>query len=296
MNPLLLRVCCVLVVVFGYILDVNTTWAFTGSILNATAIVLSAFAGSRRFTWSLAALAIIAEAIAGYVVRSQEGYNVAADVGNRVLSAINIVAVAFLSNRLQEASTRNRDLALLNCAWAEHETALRRAVEVMRSSMDPTEVDQAIVREAATVFEADVGVLIATLAEVTPTTFRFERGSASVSIGRRRLSPELLSLVRRAQAEAKPVSLDRADESAKDALDALGADHALAIQLADRGRPHAVLAIARTDGKPAFDAESRNAMWAFAVQASLAISQANLFAELVRNNERLANAQRAPRE
>lgn len=287
-----LRILCfALLIAFGTI-DAVSPWAFTASILSAIPVVLSAFAGSPRFTWWLVLAAIITVVIGGYAGSQDPDYNRLIDLADRALVILVIVAVGLLSVRLQEAMYRSNQLAIRHREWAERESALRRAVEVMRASLDAEQVDRAIVREATAALDTDVALLFSGRSGLPPTTFRFERGAADVQVSTRRLSPEVAALVAKAVKQTTPVALRRGDESATSVVDALGVDQVLAAPLGDGNASRGVLVVARKHSEAPFDPESLGSMWAFVAQASLSIARATLFTELVKRNERLANTNR----
>jgi signal transduction histidine kinase len=287
-----LPILCVALLLGAWVIDLVTPQLFVAAILLDVPIVLSSFARNRRFTLWLVVAALSANVIAGYVNGIQSGHHWdIIGVGDRALAAISILLVGFLSIGTQESAQRTGELAERR-RQIEREGALRRAIEAMRSSVNPEYIDRTIVREATSALDADVAVLFVAGAELVPVTLRFERGAADVQVANTRPPPELLSLVARAQGEADPVALSRGDALGRLILDTLQADYVLAAPLVDRNRSYGVLVVARREATGAFDAQTRELTRAFVDQASAALSQADLFIALAERNEEFAGANR----
>lgn len=292
-NPRYVAPTCIVLTLAAFGIDLATPQLLVAAILFDVPIVLSSFTGSRRFTMVLVGSALAANALAGYVNGVQDHYHWdAIGIGDRFLSATSILLVGFLSVGLQENAVRLGELAARQ-RQGQREGALRRSIDAMRSSINPEFVRRTIVRECVGALDADAATLFSEQAEFPATTLKYARGSADVVVDRDRPPFELLSLVARAQAGRDVVALGRGDAFGRLILDALGADYALASPLVDRSRTFGVLVAARRAGGVPFDAETRDAMRAFADQAGAALSQASLFVQLAEKNEEFAAANRA---
>lgn len=285
---------CVALMLGAFGVDLATPQLLVAAILFDVPIVLSSFTGDRRFTMWLVALALVADVVAGYVNGVQDHYHWdAIGIGDRFLSAVSILLVGFLSVGTQQSALRAGELAARR-RQAQRESALRRAIEAMRSSVNPEYVQRTIVREAVTALDADTATFFTT----APTgahvaaTLKFARRGEDITIDQDRPPPELLSLVARTQSEEDVLTLTRGDAFGRLILDALGADSALASSLVSRDRSFGVLVIGRRRPCAEFDAESRSAMRAFVDQAGIALSQAALFVQLAEKNEEFAAANR----
>lgn len=274
--------------------DLATPQLLVAAILFDVPIVLSSFTGERRFTMGLVVAALLANAIAGYVNGVQDNYHWdAIGIGDRFLSAASILLVGFLSVGTQQNALRVGELAARQ-RQAQRESSLRRAIDAMRSSINPEYVQRTIVRESVLALDADMAAFFNAPSEArVAETLKYARGGPDVDVQQDRPPPELLSLVARTQGEEDVVSLTRGDAFGRLILDTLEADYALAAPLIDRSHNFGVLVVARHDPSPPFDAELRAAMRSFVDQASVALSQATLFVQLAEKNEEFAAANRA---
>ncbi len=285
---------CVVLMLGAFGIDLATPQLFVAAILFDVPIVLSSFTGERRFTLGLVVAALIANTAAGYVNGVQDHYHWdAIGIGDRFLSAASILLVGFLSVGTQQNALQAGELAARQ-RQARRESLLRRAIDAMRSSINPEYVQRTIVRESIGALDADLATLFSEPSEAqVSATLKFSRDAADVTLDQDRPPPELLSLIARAQDEGDVVSLTRGDAFGRLILDTLGADFALAGPLVDRSHTFGVLVVARREPSPNFDAELRAATRAFMDQASVALSQANLFVQLAQRNEEFATANHA---
>ncbi|MBV8299487.1 MAG: hypothetical protein JO083_08080 [Candidatus Eremiobacteraeota bacterium] len=90
-----------------FVADALTPQTFVVAILLDVPIVLAALTQSRRLTAALVIASLIADAVAAFVNAAQAGYRWdAIGIGDRLLSALSIVLVGYLSTAVQERAER----------------------------------------------------------------------------------------------------------------------------------------------------------------------------------------------
>lgn len=293
MSPRYIPALCIVLLVVAFGIDLVTPQLFVAAILLDAPIVLSSFTRSRSFTTWLVVAALAANALAGYVNGVMDHYHWdAIGIGDRLLAAASILCVGFLSVGIQESAQR-AGVLVARQLQSQRESALRRAFDVIRSSINPEYVYRAIVRESIGALDVDAALLyISESTAQAAAMLEFERGGADVTVTQDRPPPELLSLITRAQDEGEVLAFGRGDAFGRLILDTLKADYALTAPLVDRSRRYGVLIVARKSGSAAFDAEARALMRAFCEQAGNALSQAHLFVQLAEKNDEFAEANR----
>jgi signal transduction histidine kinase len=273
-------------------IDLATPQLFVTAILLNAPVALSGLAFDRRFTIGLVLAALVATATAGWYNGFVEGYHWdIIGIGDRVLSALSILLVGFLTLAAQQSAQHVGELAARR-AQAERERRLRHAIEEIRSSVNTEVIYRTAVREAVAIMEADAAFLFAgdgaTLTSLT--TFCYERGDDDVTLLRERPAAELVSLVQRTFDERNVVPLTRSDPLGRFVLDRLGAARALAAPIADRDRSFGVLVVANAGDDATFGTDAPGLLRAFSDQVAVALAQASLFVQLAEKNEAFARA------
>jgi signal transduction histidine kinase len=269
--------------IVAFVLDVKTPQTLVIAILLNVPIVFSAFSGSRALTTSLVAVALLANAVAGYANGVEAGRFDPIGVADRFLAALSIVLVGWLGTTLQERARRFGRLAAQE-ARARREGQLGVAVDRMRASLSYDLVLRAIVREAPALFEGEDARWLG--ADRAPVLLA-HRDSEEVEIEDAPLGPELASLTRRATEDDEVLVLEHGDPVGGLVLDRIGAGAALAIPLADRGTALGVVLVGAHDAA-AFDDNARTLARVYARSATAALGQARLFAQLAERNEALS--------
>jgi len=283
-RPALVPAICIFALGAAFIIDLLTPQLFVTAILLDAPIVLSSLTRSSRFTNGLTLAALAANGIAAYAngVRDHHHWD-PLGVGDRILVALSIVFVGYLSTAVQQAAQRAGRLEAQQ-ARAARETLLSAAIERVRSSLSPDLVLRAIARETTSLLDCDRARLIVTDGG-RGLTLVARQGSDEVELDETRLAPETASLVQRALDGGELVSVQRSDAFGRLVLDHLQAPCALALPIADRDRRFGVLvALGRTEQS---FAQERGLARAYAQQAANALAQARLFAQLGERNDAL---------
>lgn len=279
----LVPVVCVLSLLAAFIVDLLTPQLFVAAILLDVPIVLSSLTGSTRFRLVLVLTALAADVVAGYFNGVRDGYHWdAVGIGDRMLSALSIVLVGYLSSAVSE-NARRAGRAASQELRARREAQIASAIERVRASLSTELVLLAIVHESLALFDA-VHVRFAR-DEPGAGTLVARRGQAGVDVDEQRLPPAGASLVQRASNEGGVVTVDRSDPLGRLILDTFGGEEMLAIPIADRERRFGVLLASGT-----FDdrlEELRSVARAYAQQAANALAHARLFEQLAERNAAL---------
>ena len=267
----------------AFAIDVATPQSLVVAILFDVPIALAALAVSRRLTTVLVALALGLDALAGYIngVQAHNHWD-AIGIGDRLLAALSIVLVGYLSIAVQERAQRVGRAAAQE-QRSRREAVLAAAVDRIRSSLSFDLVVRAIVGLAP-------GVLGGRGAAWLPGDSTGEqlhlRADGNVTVPDSAAGPEVVSLARRTLDVGDVEMLGAEDAFSRLVLDALGAQSALAVPFADPGRAYGVLIVA--SDAPAFDDGAPPLARAYARAGTAALAQAQLFAKLAERNDALA--------
>jgi signal transduction histidine kinase len=273
----------------AWIVDLLTPQLFVAAIFMNVPIALSSLVVDVRLTQILIALALAANASAGYVNGIQDGghWDTIALL-DRVVSAFSFFLVGVLSIAAQRASRRAGELAERN-ERSEREQRVANALERVRESMSAELVELAIPREAAHALDADAAWFIkeSPLSEA-PLVYYEAGGDAEVAVEQRRLEPATATLVQRVLEDRLLVHLRGEEPLSRLFLDTLSVTEAIAVPLADGQRRFGVLIAGSREGT--LERTATRGAAEFAAGASAALARSVLFDELARSNDELATA------
>jgi signal transduction histidine kinase len=269
-----------------------TPQLFVAAILLNVPIALSSLALDSRFTRLLVILALIADAVAGYANAVRDSHLIAIAVGDRVIVGLSFFLVGLLSIEAQRLARQAGELAERQDR-AARERGIRRAVEIIRSSVNRELIERAVVGEAGRALAVDAAHLYLLEAGLDrTTTFSWTGGEVNVSAGRP--SPEVLSFVQRV-ADARSIEIVReTDAFGRLLIDTLGAHYAIAGPLVEHDVLFGVLVVLRRESD--FEPQFREGFALYVEQAAIALAQAGLFVQLADGNAGLARANEALRE
>ena len=272
-------VACILALLGAFVVDLFTPQLFVAAILLDVPIVLSSLGASASFRIGLVIAALICDALAGYVNGMHSGFHWdAVGIGDRMLAALSIVFVGYLTNAAIANSERAGRAAAQELR-ARREAQIGAAIERVRASLSSELVMRAIAQEGAALFNAPEARF--SITGNSTATLVARRGSEHVAIDEGRLPPELSSLVQRTADEGEVVAVERTDALGRLILDTFAGDELLAIPIADGDRRFGVLLVA---GPGTHLIEQRSVATAFAQQAAGALAQARLFEQLAERN------------
>ncbi len=276
-------------------IDIATPQLFVIAILFNVPIALSSLALDSRFTRWLMVAAIVANVLAGYLNGVHDGYRwEAIAIGDRLIAALSFFLVGGLSIATQASAARAGELAARADRIARERT-VRRAVEVIRNSMNPELIERAIVREAI----ASLAVDVATLYLFEPnlresTTYRCAR-DGEVEVTTERPAAATLSFVHRIAETRSGLEVVReTDALGRLLLAEFGAPYAVAAPLVEHATLYGVLVLLRADAP--FEEQFEESLTAYVDQAAIALAQAALFVQLAERNDELATANDSLRE
>ena len=276
-------VACVLALLVAFVIDILTPQLFVAAILLDIPIVLSSLGGSARFRIALVIAALACNAIAGYVNGVQAGHHWdAIGIGDRMLAALSIVRVGYLSSAVMENSER-AGRASSQELRARREAQISTAIERVRASLSTELVLRAIARESLELLDAVEARFV--LTGPGAGTLVARRGQLQVDVDEERLSPPAVSLVQRAAEEGDVIGVGRTDALGRLILDTFAAAEMLAIPIADRERRFGVLLVAGEHEEQL--EEQRAVARAYAEQSANALAQARLFEQLAERNAAL---------
>jgi signal transduction histidine kinase len=284
-----------LLAAFG--IDVATPQLFVVAILFNGPIALSSLALDSRFTRVLILAAIVLNGIACYANGVHDGYRwEAIAIGDRLIAALSFLLVGGLSIATQASAARAGELAARQDRAARERT-VRRAVEVIRASMNPELIERAIVREAVTSLGIDTALLYVFEPNLDePATYRASVASGrEVDVTTERPPAPILSFLHRIAEDRESIAFVReTDALGRLLLDTLGAPHAIAAALIEHASLYGVLVLLRESAP--FEAHFDEGLTAYVDQAAIALAQAALFVQLAERNEELASANVALQE
>jgi two-component system sensor histidine kinase KdpD len=276
-------VVCVLSLLGAFVVDLLTPQLFVAAILLDVPIVLSSLGGSGGFRIGLIAAALVCDVIAGYANGIHAGHHWdAVGIGDRILAALSIIFVGYLSSAVSENAERAGRAASQELR-ARRETQISTAIEHVRASLSTELVLRAIAHEALELFDATE--VRFSVAGPGTTTLVARRGQTQVDVDEERLPPALISLVQRTADDGDPIAVERTDALGRLILDTSGGGEMLAIPIADGERRFGVLLVlvAHEDRLH----ELRTVARAYAQQAANALAQARLFEQLAERNAAL---------
>jgi len=279
---------CYGLLVAAWIVDLLTPQLFIAAILFNGPIALSSLALRSRLTANLVVAAEVANAIAAYANGVHAGYHwdIVA-IGDRLLLAASFVLVGYLSIKTQEYA-REAGVSAGRMRQVEIERALREATGRVRGTLNVELVQRAITRESVALVGASKATLIVRQASFAPPlVLSYRAGESDITVERRTLSTELTSLVARAAEADEVFRVTGNDLLGRLTLEALHAQEALVTPIAAADGFDHVL-IESVSGGKSFVADAVTTLRAFAEQASMALEQANLFAQLGERNEEIA--------
>jgi signal transduction histidine kinase len=276
-------VACVLALLAAFVVDLLTPQLFVAAILLDVPIVLSSLGGSSRFRVMLVVAALSCNVVAGYVNGLQAGHHWdAIGVGDRLLAALSIVLVGYLSSAVVDNAQRAGRAATLEVR-ARREAQISAAIERVRASLSTELVLRAIAHEALELLGATEARFA--LAGPNATTLVARRGVETVEVDEGRLPPAGVSVVQRAADDGDVIAVGPTDALGRLILDTFGGTEMLAIPIADRERRFGVLLVLgdREDHLDELQIVAR----AYALQAANALAQARLFEQLAERNAAL---------
>ena len=275
---------CILALLAAFAIDLLTPQLFVAAILLDVPIVLSSLGSSRTFRLWLIVAALAANVVAGYVNGVQDrGHWDTVGIGDRILSALSIVLVGYLSTAVSDNAQRAGRAASQELR-ARREVQIGAAVERVRASLSTELVLRAIARESLDLF--DIAETRFPLAGGAPqTTLVARRGSAEIEVDDARLPPEVLSLVQRVLDEGDAFTVQRSDALGRLVLDTFRASELMAIPIADGERRYGALLV--VGGEPDRMDDLLGVARAYASQSANALAQARLFEQLAERNTAL---------
>jgi len=265
------------------------------SILLNGPIALSSLTLDSRFTRWLVLLALVANAVAGYVngLHDNHHWNALA-IGDRTICGLSFLLVGGLSVATQHSAARAGELAARQDR-AARERGVRKAVEAVRVSVNPELVKRAIVREARRSLDVDLALLYVFEPSLDEPSTYSAADPADVVFTSARPPAEILSLLHRINERHEGIAtLLETDALGRLQLDAFGARSAIAAPLIEHETSFGVLILVRREAP--FEAHYEEGLATFADQAAIALAQARLFAQLGERNDELAAANVALRE
>jgi signal transduction histidine kinase len=274
---------CVLSLLGAFGVDLLTPQLFVAAILLDVPIVLSSLGSSARFRVALIVAALACDIIAGYINGLQAGHHWSAiAVGDRLLAALSIVFVGYLSSAVIDNAQRAGHAESQELR-ARREAQISAAIERVRASLSTELVLRAIAHESLELLDATEACFALTGPPITTLVAR--RGEAQVDVDERRLPPAGISLVQRAADDGDVVAVGPTDALGRLILDTFGTPEMLAIPIADRERRFGVLLVLGEHGERL--EELRSVARGYADQAANALEQARLFEQLAERNAAL---------
>jgi len=272
---------CYVFVLLAWTVDLLTPQLFIASVLLNGPIALSTLALRRELTVRLTVLAEIANAISGYVNGVSAGHHWdPAAIGDRILAGASYILVAALTIRAQETARRAGESGERERQIAA-ERALRHAMENVRASLNVELILRRAMSEALTLARADSATIVTRTSRLEiPDRYELHSLHDDVQIVREPLSPQLASVIERAQGEGDLVVI-----AADDALGRLFGE-TLLVAAIDAGTVDTTLILTWANDTPT-DTQ-RLAVRAFVENCAIALAQARLFVALAQSNEQIA--------
>jgi signal transduction histidine kinase len=274
---------CVLSLLAAFAIDLLTPQLFVAAILLDVPIVLSSLGASARFRAALIIAALGCDVVAGYINGVQAGYHWdAVGIGDRILAALSIAIVGYLSSAVIDNAQRAGRAASQELR-ARRETQIAAAIDRVRASLSTELVLRAIAHESLDLLDATEARLA--LAGPNATTLVARRGVEQVDVDEARLPPAGISIVQRAADDGDVIAIGSDDALGRLILDTFGGNAMLAIPIAEGERRFGVLLVLGEQRENL--EELRSVARAYAQQAAGALSQARLFEQLAERNAAL---------
>jgi signal transduction histidine kinase len=273
-----------------------TPQLFVAAILLNVPIALSSLALDFRFTQVLVILALVADVTAGYANGVADGHRwETIALANRLICAFSFLLVGLLAIATQRSAARAGELSARQ-ERAARERSVRRAVEMIRGSVNPELIERAIAREAPASLAVERALLYVFRPQLDePTTYAGHIGSTDVDVSTQRPPSPVLSLLHRmAEQRERLTRISETDALGRLLLDTLGAPRAIAASLIEHETTFGVLVLLRS-GAP-FEAHFEEGLSYFVDQSAIALAQAALFVQLAARNDELGAANVALRE
>ncbi len=140
-------------------------------------------------------------------------------IGDRMLAALSIVFVGYLSSAVIDNAQRAGEAAAQELR-ARREAQISTAIERVRASLSTELVLRAIAHEALELLDASE--VRFSLAGTPATTLVAQRGQAQVDVDEERLPPAAISLVQRAADDGDVIAVERTDALGRLILDTFG--------------------------------------------------------------------------
>jgi signal transduction histidine kinase len=286
----------VALLVAAWILDLITPQLFVAAVLLNVPIALSSLALDYRFTQLLVVLALLADAGAGYANGLVAGHHwETIALADRLISAFSFLLVGRLAIATQNSAARAGELSARQ-ERAARERSVRRAVEVIRGSMNSELIERAIPREALSSLAVDAALFYVFRSQRDqPTQYVARVGKGDIDVVLERPPAAVLSFLHRMAEQREPMTrVPGTDALGRLLLDTLGAPHAVAASLIDHEAVFGVLVLLRAT-EP-FEAHFEEGFGYFVDQSAIALAQASLFAQVATRNDELGAANVALRE
>ena len=269
-----------------FLVDVCTPQDLVAAILLDVPIVLAALTRSRRLIMSLVIVALICDVIAGMInARADHGHWDVIGICNRLLSAFSIALVGYLSTAVQDRA-RRVGVIMARESRMRREVSLAAAIERLRTLLSRELVERALVREAALLFQVDGVSWISSSRDVPMLTIN---GNDLDTIDERAAEgAELTSLVHSVLDESAPRIITRADALSRLLLARFNRTSAVALAVREGQTPYGILMLWSNAENVFEDDDEMVTARVFARALATALGRAELFAELARRNEEIA--------
>jgi len=285
----------VVLLVAAWVLDLLTPQLFVAAILLNVPIALSSLALDFRFTQLLVVLALVADVTAGYANGVADGHRwEAIAIADRCISAFSFLLVGGLAIATQRSAARAGELSARQEREAR-ERSVRRAVEVVRGSVNSELIERAIVREAPGSLAVDRAILYVFRPQLDePTSYTGSAGGEVDVTSRRPAAPVLSLLHRMAEGRERISRISETDALGRLLLDTLETPYAIAASLIEHETVFGVLVLLRSAAP--FEDHFEEGFGYYVDQSAIALAQAALFVQLAARNDELGAANVALRE
>ena len=152
-TPWKLALWAYVLIALALLVDVVTPQTLNAEVLYAVPVVLAAFSPSRKLTYRLVLVAIMADEIGAIADAALDGFHwEIIGIENRFLSLVSLATVAALTLAVQQAASRIGSLSAVAVQRRRH-AALSSAADSILASLGSSKLDAAIAVEAARVLE-----------------------------------------------------------------------------------------------------------------------------------------------
>jgi len=274
---------CIVSLAVAFVVDLLTPQLFVAAILLDVPVVLSTLGRSRRLTYSMVAIGLVADVVAGYFNGVRDHYTWdPIGLGDRGLAALSIVLVGYLVTVAQEHAER-AGRASAQELRAQRAAHIAAALEPIRELLSTELVQRAIALGSLALLGAAEARYV--LPRPRRETLVARAGSDAVDCDETPLPPEAASLVQRAIDEDDAIVVDGSDALGRMLLDRFGTSHLLALPISERNNRFGVLLLSLGGERPGDELEVARA---FARAAANALGHARLFEQLAERNDELA--------